>query len=55
MHLLAEFHIKKGTPLQSVQQQTQYLEQAGFVDIQVIEKTIDCGAYTEGMANFELF
>jgi hypothetical protein len=43
-------HEEKGTALQSMDRQRQLLEAAGFIDIQVFEKYIDCGCYTEGGA-----
>jgi hypothetical protein len=45
-----EFHDKRGTRMLTAEDQRQWLEDAGFVDIQVIEKCTDCGTYTRGMA-----
>ena len=42
------YHEERGTALQTVERQRQLLEEAGFIDIQVVEKCIDCGCYTEG-------
>jgi len=43
------YHEERGTSLQSIQRQVQLLEDAGFIEIQVFEKCIDCGCYTEGL------
>lgn len=41
--------------MQSAQRQRQLLEEAGFVDIQVTERLIDCGCYSRGMLDIKTF
>jgi hypothetical protein len=40
---------RKGKPYLSAEAQRQFVQDAGFVDIQVIQKWCDHGTYTDGM------
>jgi len=44
-----QYQKKKGTPLLTAEMQRRLVEEAGFVDIQVIEKCIDFGSWSEGL------
>jgi len=47
-----EFHAKEGTAAPSAEEYQQLLEDAGFVDINVITELIDYGCYTQSLINF---
>lgn len=42
---------RRGTPLLSGAKLQKLFEDAGFVDIQVVEKLIDYGTYTNGLVS----
>ena len=44
----------RGTVAPSAEDQRRLLEETGFVDIQVIEKCIDLGCYSQGPINLEI-
>ena len=47
-----EFHTREGTAAPSAEEYRQLLEDAGFVDINVITELIDYGCYTQSPMNF---
>jgi len=52
--LFAEIQAKKRTPILTAERQRGLVEDAGFVDIKVIEKRIDFGSWGEGLIPFPL-
>jgi len=51
---LAQLQKQKGTPILTGEQQKRLVEEAGFIDIEVIEKRIDFGSWSEGLIPFPL-
>jgi len=46
---LNQYQQSKGNPIQTAEMQRRFIEDAGFVDIQLIEKRTDFGSWSEGL------